>query len=277
MKPYSPTVACSPPAVASYGQSVSPVLPLPPALHAAFNTACQVAGEARGVAKHCGVPVSVTTLLGDTPVAQRAAAASAGALVVSTPARIAHALHEQWLQPSVLAAALKMLVLDEADLLLSYGYSEDLQALAVHIPRSAQCLLMSATSSAEVEQLQQLILHNPVTLNLLSVTSQGAAGAAAGAGKAAAAADAGVGLGAGGAGSAAEISHFSLSCSKEDRRLAVLSLLKLGLLKKKVGGVLIACMHACLLLDQHGYVSLSKKAGVAAVAGRCSCSRRCYC
>lgn len=199
----------------------------------------QVANEARAVAQRCGVPITVTPLLGDTPVAQRAAAAAAGALVVATPARIATAMREAWLQPSTLAAALQMLVLDEADLLLSYGYTEDLQALAVHIPRSAQCLLMSATSSTEVEQLQQLVLHNPVTLNLLSITAAGVAAAgdpAAAADGDAAAAAGGAGFGEGGAGSAAEIVHHSFSCSKDDRRLAVLSLLKLGLLRKKVTG-----------------------------------------
>jgi hypothetical protein len=168
---------------------------------------------------------------------------------VTTPARIAAALAAGWLAPAQLAAALKVLVLDEADLLLSYGYSEDLQALAVHIPRSTQCLLMSATSSAEVEQLQQLILHNPITLNLLTAPQQqlgdpaggaaapGAAAAAGGGEPAVAAAAAAAGeLGAGGAGSAAEIVHFAYGCSKEDRRLVVLSLLKLGLLKRKASG-----------------------------------------
>jgi ATP-dependent RNA helicase DDX56/DBP9 len=144
-----------------------------------------------------------------------------------------------------------MLILDEADLLLSYGYSEDLQSLAVHIPRSAQCLLMSATSSAEVEQLQQLILHNPVALNLL-VASGGDAAAAAGsacgaaAGGAAAAAGAAGGLlGAGGAGSASEIVHYGYSCSADDRRLVVLALLKLGLLRKKVCVAYGGCFFVC--------------------------------
>lgn len=137
-----------------------------------------------------------------------------------------------------------MLVLDEADLLLSYGYNEDLQALAVHIPRSAQCILMSATASPELEQLQQLILHNPVTLNLLLVTHSGpqqppssAAGGDGGDAAAAAAAPAGGGgglLSAGGAGSASEILHYALECAGGDRRLVVLGLLKLGLLRKKV-------------------------------------------
>lgn len=155
--------------------------------------------------------------------------------MVATPARIATAMREGWLQPSLLSQSLQVLVLDEADLLLSYGYAEDLQALAVHIPRSAQCMLMSATSSAEVEQLQQLVLHNPVTLNLLAAAGSAAAAGTAGDSDAAAAADGGAaGFGDGGAGSAAEISHFSYSCAADDRRLVVLALLKLGLLRKKV-------------------------------------------
>lgn len=110
----------------------------------------------------------------------------------------------------------QVLVLDEADLLLSYGYEEDVAALApqvrcwalqsVHrwsgplpppsrrracsalacvrcwlsaltpphtfgtalqVPRSCQCMLMSATSSADVDRLTKLVLHNPLALNLL--------------------------------------------------------------------------------------------------------------
>jgi ATP-dependent RNA helicase DDX56/DBP9 len=68
----------------------------------------QVASEAKAVAQHCGVPISVTPLLGNTPVAQRAAVAAAGALVVATPARIATAMREAWLQPSVLTSALQV-------------------------------------------------------------------------------------------------------------------------------------------------------------------------
>ncbi|KAL9269755.1 DEAD-box ATP-dependent RNA helicase 16-like protein [Drosera capensis] len=40
------------------------------------------------------------------------------------------------------------------DLLLSYGYEDDLKALTAHVPRSCQCLLMSATSSGDVEKLR---------------------------------------------------------------------------------------------------------------------------
>lgn len=46
------------------------------------------------------------------------------------------ALREGLLSPSTLQARLQMLVLDEADLLLSYGYEEDLQLLAQQVARA---------------------------------------------------------------------------------------------------------------------------------------------
>ena len=41
----------------------------------------------------------------------------------------------------------------QEDLLLSYGYEEDLKSLVHHIPRRCQCILMSATSSADVVKI----------------------------------------------------------------------------------------------------------------------------
>lgn len=102
------------------------------------------------------------------------------------------------------------------------------------VPRSCQCMLMSATTSEDVEQLQKLVLHNPTTLNLLSSPPGAAGGAGAAGGEGADGGGAG-GLGEGGSGAASEIRHFHYPCAKEDCALVVLALLKLGLLRKKVG------------------------------------------
>lgn len=59
-------------------------------------------------------------------------------------------------------------------------------------------MLMSATSNAEVERLQKLVLQNPVTLNLLRPDQD----------------DARSGGAAAGPGSAAEIEHFSVHCDR---------------------------------------------------------------
>uniref|UniRef100_A0A7C9CK08 RNA helicase n=1 Tax=Opuntia streptacantha TaxID=393608 RepID=A0A7C9CK08_OPUST len=131
-------------------------------------------------------------------------------VVVSTPACIHTCLSAASLQPKAIQESLSMLILDEADLLLSYGYEDDLRALTAHVPRRCQCLLMSATSSADVEKLKKLILHNPYILTLPEV-----------------------------GGSKDEIipksvQQFSISCSAQDKFLYILALLKLELVQKKV-------------------------------------------
>ena len=57
---------------------------------------------------------------------------------------------------------------------------------------------MSATTNADVEGLQQLILHNPVTLDLLAPAARAPGGAECAAEQ--------------GPGSAAEIAHFCIRC-----------------------------------------------------------------
>jgi superfamily II DNA/RNA helicase len=42
---------------------------------------------------------------------------------------------------------LKVIVVDEADLVLSYGYEDDLRTIIKYIPKICQAFLMSATLS----------------------------------------------------------------------------------------------------------------------------------
>ncbi|XP_078358933.1 putative ATP-dependent RNA helicase DDX56 [Oculina patagonica] len=65
-----------------------------------------------------------------------------------------------------LKVSLQMLVIDEADLVFSYGYEHDLKTLLSHLPKIYQSFLMSATLSEDVTALKKLVLHNPVILKL---------------------------------------------------------------------------------------------------------------
>ncbi len=60
--------------------------------------------------------------------------------------------------------SLSILILDEADLLLSYGYDDDISKIASQLPNIFQAMLMSATLSDDVEKLKSMIMHNPVTV-----------------------------------------------------------------------------------------------------------------
>ena len=59
------------------------------------------------------------------------------------------------------------LVIDEADLILSYGHSsEDIRAILSgpwNLPKVYQSFLMSATMTGEVEELKGVVLRNPVS------------------------------------------------------------------------------------------------------------------
>lgn len=141
--------------------------------------------------------------------------------MVSTPGKLATAIKEGMLSSASVQSRLTMMVLDEADLLLSYGYEEDLQLISQLVPRSCQCMLMSATVSEDVEKLTKLILHSPISLNLL----QPSLAAADGKDKADTVIQIGV---------SDTIEHFSYDCAtSDDRLLVVMTLLKLGLVKKK--------------------------------------------
>ena len=65
------------------------------------------------------------------------------------------------------------LVLDEADLVLSYGYENDINAIAKSVPSSVQTLLMSATLTTEVDTLKGLFCKDPVTLKLEETDKKG--------------------------------------------------------------------------------------------------------
>lgn len=100
---------------------------------------------------------------------QRAVLSAKPDIVISTPARA-------W--ENVSAGALSLdglthLVLDEADLVLSYGYEEDLQSVARAMPKGVQTILMSATLSAEVDTVKGLFCRDPALLDVDEPEAEG--------------------------------------------------------------------------------------------------------
>ena len=91
---------------------------------------------------------------------QRSFLANSPDIVIATPGRAA--LH---LGTSALSLeGLSILAIDEADLVLSYGYEDDLKNIAQSIPNGVQTLLMSATLTAEVDTLKTLYCRDPVVV-----------------------------------------------------------------------------------------------------------------
>ncbi|CAG8482342.1 3916_t:CDS:10 [Ambispora leptoticha] len=113
---------------------------------------------------YCSKDIKVVNIGTNTPVElQKPLLLEAPDIVVSTPFRAVAQLEAQNL---VVRESLQTLVIDEADLILSYGYEEDMQKLLTFLPKFFQSLIMSATLSKDVEKLKHWILRNPVTLKL---------------------------------------------------------------------------------------------------------------
>ncbi|KAL8885724.1 MAG: hypothetical protein Q9215_006461 [Flavoplaca cf. flavocitrina] len=93
---------------------------------------------------------------------QRSLLASSPDIIVSTPARAA--LH---ISASTLPTDnLRTIAIDEADLVLSYGYEEDLQNLSKFIPRGIQTMMISATLTSDIDTLKRWYCRNPVLVEL---------------------------------------------------------------------------------------------------------------
>lgn len=81
-------------------------------------------------------------------------------IVVGTPGRIMDHLDKGTLDLS----AVRYLVLDEADEMLTMGFADDVETILAQTPDAKQVALFSATMPASIRKLAQKYLHNPVEI-----------------------------------------------------------------------------------------------------------------
>jgi ATP-dependent RNA helicase DDX56/DBP9 len=107
-----------------------------------------------------------------------------------------------------LKESMETLVVDEADLVLSFGYKDDISEIIKSLPRICQGFLMSATLSPELNSLKKVVLHSPVVLKLEQEDASGGSGNG-------------------------HLTQFHLNLPRKDKNLVMYVFLKLGLLKGK--------------------------------------------
>ncbi|KAH7307970.1 P-loop containing nucleoside triphosphate hydrolase protein [Stachybotrys elegans] len=115
--------------------------------------------------------VKLTDKLSDA--VQRSLLSTSPDVVISTPARAWHNVNDN--SSALSLSKLSYLVLDEADLLLSYGYDQDLEHLSFSVPKGVQTIMMSATLTEEVDKLKGLFYRNqnPTLLDLEEPEGEG--------------------------------------------------------------------------------------------------------
>ncbi|KAI2637540.1 ATP-dependent RNA helicase DBP9 [Xylaria nigripes] len=130
----------------------------------------------------------------------RSMLASTPHIVIATPSRACSGLKvsSNWV------SQLKTLVIDESDLVMSYGYEEDLNGLAASIPKGVQAILTSATLSSDVDRLKNRFCKNPAILDLNEPEAEGEG-----------------------------ITQYVVECGEDDKFLLIYVLLKLKLIRGK--------------------------------------------
>jgi ATP-dependent RNA helicase DeaD len=123
--------------------------------------AIQVAGELESVAKH----LRVITVYGGVGYTRQARDLQNGVdVVVATPGR---ALDYQK-QGILDLSAIEIVVLDEADEMLSMGFEEDVETMLAATPEGRQTLLFSATLPGWAVRLSEQYLNDPVRVNVVT-------------------------------------------------------------------------------------------------------------
>lgn len=123
----------------------------------------QVLKAISSLTAYCADDIRAVNLTHKTSDAvQRSLLTDSPDIVIATPARAAL---------NAASGALKLdhlshLVVDEADLVFSYGYEKDLQNVAEVIPRGLQTFLMSATLTTEVQSVKGLFCREPEVVQL---------------------------------------------------------------------------------------------------------------
>ncbi|GLB41874.1 putative atp-dependent rna helicase dbp9 [Lyophyllum shimeji] len=163
----------------------------------------QVSAYLRSLLAYCESDVTISNVsAGTTTHLQRALLSDKPDIVIATPSRALALLQSKAL--SVLS--LDSLVIDEADLILSYGHDEDIRRIfsGSYLPKVYQSFLMSATMTEDVELLKGLTLRNAAILKLEEGEDE-----------------------------VAHLSQYAVKCSEIDKFLLTYVILKLRLIKGK--------------------------------------------
>jgi ATP-dependent RNA helicase RhlE len=123
--------------------------------------ALQIAGVFRTLGKY--TKLKITALVGGVEQEHQIEQLANGTdVLIATPGRMFDLLHQQKLDLN----RTEILVLDEADLMLDYGFIKDIQDVIKFLPDYRQTLFFSATINSEIKDIAYSIVRNPIRIQI---------------------------------------------------------------------------------------------------------------
>ena len=125
----------------------------------------QVADSIKSYAAHLNGAVKTLAVFGGVSTNTQMLALRGGTdILVATPGRLLDLISSN----AIKLDRVETLVLDEADRMLSLGFTEELAQLLALMPKKKQTLLFSATFPEQVQALTQELLNKPVEIQVQS-------------------------------------------------------------------------------------------------------------
>ncbi|AGH81636.1 ATP-dependent RNA helicase [Psychromonas sp. CNPT3] len=125
----------------------------------------QVADSIKSYAVHFNGAIKTVAVFGGVSANTQMLALRGGTdILVATPGRLLDLISSN----AIKLDRVQCLVLDEADRMLSLGFTDELSALLALLPKKKQTLLFSATFPEQVQALTQELLNEPVEIQLQS-------------------------------------------------------------------------------------------------------------
>lgn len=125
----------------------------------------QVADSIKSYAVHFNGEIKTQAVFGGVSANTQMLALRGGTdILVATPGRLLDLISSN----AIKLDNVKTLVLDEADRMLSLGFTEELTELLALTPNKKQTLLFSATFPEQVKALTQELLNNPIEIQVQS-------------------------------------------------------------------------------------------------------------
>jgi ATP-dependent RNA helicase RhlE len=132
--------------------------------------AAQIGQAVHAYGVHLAAPPKACVAVGGVSINPQMMALRGGAdLVVATPGRLLDLLEQNALRLD----CVEQLVLDEADRLLSLGFADELTRVLALLPARRQSLLFSATFPPAVRKLADLLLRDPLRIDVDAGASLG--------------------------------------------------------------------------------------------------------
>jgi superfamily II DNA/RNA helicase len=125
----------------------------------------QVADSIKSYATHLNGAVKTVAVFGGVSINTQMLALRGGTdILVATPGRLLDLISSN----AIKLDRVETLILDEADRMLSLGFTEELAQLLALMPQKKQTLLFSATFPEQVQALTQELLNDPVEIQVQS-------------------------------------------------------------------------------------------------------------